>query len=166
VFLTTRVLYLVIFQKPCWIKINQIIICFISLYFITTRGRGKTKFGRYYIQISEIDRIEVMELISLKRKLYKRTGIEENTRVNRLKWKKKITKKKRNNFPLETNKQSGLCVCGSFSKCIHLLCSRMHCCHCLWIKKNAATPLSPWKVGEFFPIFYSLKKNIKKKVLF
>lgn len=104
-----------------------------------------------------------MELISLKRKLYKRTGIEENTRVNRLKLKKKITKKKRNNFPLETNKQSGLCVCGSFSKCIHLLCSRMHCCHCLWIKKNAATPLSPWKVGEFFPIFYSLKKKFKKK---
>lgn len=43
----------------------------------------------------------------------------------------------------------------------------MHCCHCLWIKKNAATPLSPWKVGEFFPIFNSQKKkNNKKKFLF
>ena len=48
---------------------------------------------------------------------------------------------------------------------LNLLCSRMHCCHCLWIKKNAATPLSPWKVGEFFPIFNSQKKkkNDKKK---
>lgn len=46
-------------------------------------GQRETKFtGRYYIQISEIDRIEVMELISLKRKLYKRTGIEEETKKN------------------------------------------------------------------------------------
>ena len=71
---------------------------FVCLYFITTRGSGKkTKFGRYYIQISEIDRIEVMELISLKRKLYKRTGIEENTRVTARNEKKNHPPKKQTN---------------------------------------------------------------------
>jgi hypothetical protein len=56
-----------------------------------------------------------MELISLKRKLYKRTGIEENTRVKPLQMKKK----KKIISPFQTNKQSGLCVCvWEFSKCI------------------------------------------------
>ena len=85
---------------------------FVCLYFITTRGSGKkTKFGRYYIQISEIDRIEVMELISLKRKLYKRTGIEENTRVTARNEKKKIIPQK--------NKQTVGIVWES-SKCLAL----------------------------------------------
>ena len=49
-----------------------------------------------------------MELISLKRKLYKRTGIEENTRVKPLHMKKK----RKDNFPLSNKQTVGVvCVC-------------------------------------------------------